>query len=414
MANFFSLFVGWRYARATTQNRFIRFISASSIIGIMLGCAVLIIVLSAMNGFERELKNRLLSVVSHIEFTAVELEGIKDWQSLAADIKNNEQVIAVAPFIKINGLLQKGKHLKPLQVRGIDWQLEQQVSDLSSYVDAQTQSRFNQGEGIILGAGLVEELGLTVGDKVEFLIPKQNESLKLTAPNLVRLELLGSFKLGGQLDYSMGYVSLPVAAKESGWQQGVQGLRLKINEVFDAPSIARQIGFQLPVYVYIGNWTHEYGHLYNDILLVRQVMYIILILVIAVACFNIVSTLVMAVNEKAGDIAILKTMGTHNSTIIRIFMLQGAYNGILGVVFGTILGCLGALYLTPLLRSIESLLGVQFLAADVYFVDFLPSQLVVADVAVTAGAALLLSLFSTIYPAYRATKVDPAGVLGGQ
>ncbi|WP_111980068.1 lipoprotein-releasing ABC transporter permease subunit LolE [Algibacillus agarilyticus] len=414
MFNALSVMVGWRYARATTQNRFIRFISASSIIGIALGCAVLILVMSAMNGFERELKDRLLSVVPHIEFTAVELTGIENWSTLAQKITKNEDVIAVAPYIKLNGLIQKGTRLKPLQIRGIDWEAEQAVSDIASYVaDKQVIERFKNEQGIILGQGLINELGLVAGENIEVLIPKQTADLKLNAPNVVRLKLLGAFEMGGQLDHGLGYISLPVAAAESGWKQGVQGIRLKINDVFNAPQLARQIGYDLPVYVYISNWTHEYGHLYNDIILVRQVMYIILILVIAVACFNIVSTLVMAVNEKTSDIAILKTMGTYNASIIKIFMVQGLYNGLLGVAYGVVFGCVASVYLTEFMQMIEGLLGTQFLTADVYFVDFLPTELQWIDVVATAIGALLMSLISTIYPAYKATKIDPAQMLGG-
>ena len=205
---------------------------------------------------------------------------------------------------------------------------------------------------------------------------------------------------------------LSQAAEMSGWRDGVQGIRLKIDDVFNAPTLARQIGFTLPVYVYIQDWTHQFGHIYHDIQLVRSVMYIVLTLVIAVACFNIVSTLVMAVNEKRGDIAIYKTMGMPNHKIVQIFIFQGLISGVTGTLFGCVFGIFGALYLGKIFAAIESVLGSKFLSGDIYFIDFLPTQLIWTDVILTLAVALLLSIVSTIYPAIKASKVEPARVIG--
>lgn len=404
--------IGLRYARSQAHNRFIRFISASSTIGIALGCCVLIWVLSAMNGFERELKDRLLSVVPHIEFSAVNASGIPDWKSIGKDLTQNKEVLGVAPFVRFSGLIQNQNTLKPVEIRGVDWQAEQQVSDLKSYVSASAIERFQNKEGVILGAGLAESLNLTLGDKFDVLVPQLDKDKRLLPPKSIRLELIGLLKTGGQLDHTVGFTQLSLAAKATGWTQGVQGIRLKIDDVFNASKIAQELGYSLPVYVYVQDWTRQFGHVYNDIQLVRSIMYLILALVIAVACFNIVSTLVMAVNEKQGDIAILRTMGMPANSVVQTFMLQGLYHGLLGTSVGVGFGILGGLYLSDWLAWFERIIGFQFLSSDIYFIDFLPTQLLWHDVWITAVVAIMMSLLATIYPALRAAKVEPAQVVG--
>lgn len=406
-------FIGFRYARSRKQNGFIRFISASSVVGIALGVCVLIWVLSVMNGFERELKTRLLSVIPHVEYTAVDNTGINDWQALKKQImQTSEQVEAVAPFITLGALIQNGAELKPVEIRGIDWQAEKAVSSLTDYVSPETALAFQQQDGLILGSALADSLSLKTGDWVEILVPQLDSGTRIKPPKLTRIPLVGVFKSNGQLDHLLGYVHLSQAAEMSGWRDGVQGIRLKIDDVFNAPTLARQIGFTLPVYVYIQDWTHQFGHIYHDIQLVRSVMYIVLTLVIAVACFNIVSTLVMAVNEKRGDIAIYKTMGMPNHKIVQIFIFQGLISGVTGTLFGCVFGIFGALYLGKIFAAIESVLGSKFLSGDIYFIDFLPTQLIWTDVILTLAVALLLSIVSTIYPAIKASKVEPARVIG--
>lgn len=407
-----ALKIGFRYARSQAHNRFIRFISASSTVGIALGCCVLIWVLSAMNGFERELKNRLLSVVPHIEFSSVNASGINDWQSIANNLTQHETVLGVAPFVRFSGLIQNQNALKPVEIRGIDWQAEQAVSDLNRYVPAEAIERFKQRDGVILGAGLAESLNLSIGDKFDVLVPQLDKEKRLLPPKSIRLELIGLLKTGGQLDHAVGFTQLSLAAKATGWTQGVQGIRLKINDVFNARQISHELGYKLPVYVYVQDWTRQFGHVYNDIQLVRSIMYLILALVIAVACFNIVSTLVMAVNEKQGDIAILRTMGMSAGSIVQTFMLQGLYHGLLGTSVGVGFGILGGLYLSDWLAWFEQLIGFQFLSSDIYFIDFLPTQLAWHDVWITAVVAIVMSLLATVYPALKAAKVEPAQVVG--
>ncbi|KMT65176.1 lipoprotein-releasing ABC transporter permease subunit LolE [Catenovulum maritimum] len=407
-----AFYIGWRYARSQSKNKFIQFISASSVIGIALGTCVLIWVLSAMNGFQQQLKDRLLSLVPHIEFIAVEQKGIDDWQSIEKRLTQNGSALGVAPFVTFGGLIQQGDKLKPIEIRGIDWQQEQDVSNLASYVKADVIEKFNQQDGVILGQAIIEDLGLTINEQVDVLVPQMSETGRLIPPKLIRLTLLGGFSSGSQLDHAIGYTQLERAAEATGWDQGVQGIRLKIDDVFNARQIAQKIGYELPYYVYIQDWSRQFGHVYNDIQLVRSVMYVILALVVAVACFNIVSTLVMAVNEKQSDIAILKTLGMPASSIIKIFMIKGLYSGLLGTLIGTFFGILGGLWLTEFFSAIESLIGIQFLSGDIYFIDFLPTELMWQDVVLTASVAVLMSIIATLYPAYKATKVEPAKVVG--
>ncbi|WP_017445544.1 lipoprotein-releasing ABC transporter permease subunit LolE [Gayadomonas joobiniege] len=412
MFNRLSREIGYRYAQSRNHNAFIRFISASSVIGIALGVCVLIWVLSAMNGFERELKERLLSLVPHIEYTAVDKSGIKDWAALVKEVEAYPEVKAGAPFIQFSALLQKGSELKPVAVRGINWQYENRVSSLKNYLSAETIKTFNQKGGVILGAGLARKLNLTSGDWLDILVPQHSPNGRLLAPKLIRLPLAGVLESGGQLDLTSAFIQLELAQQELGWQDSVQGVRLAVNNVFAAPALAREIGYRLPVHVYMNDWTRTFGHIYNDIQMVRGIMYLILALVIAVACFNIVSTLVMAVNEKKGDIAIFMTMGMTRAKLIQIFMMQGLFAGVKGTLYGAGLGVLGAMYIGDLFAWIEQATGKEFISADIYFINFLPTELHYQDVILTCGCALLMSLTACLYPAIRAASIDPAQQVG--
>lgn len=414
-----SLFLGWRYVRSRHGNGFSSFISASSTIGIALGVMVLIIVLSAMNGFERELSQKLLSIVPHAELVTVH-EPIKHWPKSIKTIQNQEHVIAAAPVIKMTGMLQHGLNLKAIEIRGVDALLETQVSSINEYIIAgswQALGNIESEDGIIIGSGVAVKLGVSVGDKMQLLLPapKQVNDIKkvFLSPVTKQVNVVAIFKFGGTIDEALAYIPLNQASRLMGYQSGeVQGIRLKVDDVFEAPSIARSIAYNFNHYVYISDWTRTQGHIYNDIQLVRLVMFIVLVLVIAVASFNIVSTLIMAVNEKQGDIAILKTMGASASVIMTAFIIQGLFNGVVGSLVGGTLGIYFALNLTQILSGIEGLLGTTFLSGDVYFINHLPSELHMPDVYITVATALIMSLLATFYPAWRATKIEPAQVLG--
>ncbi|WP_286262616.1 lipoprotein-releasing ABC transporter permease subunit LolE [Thalassotalea atypica] len=417
-----SLFLAFRYIRARQVGGFASFISASSTIGIALGVMVLIIVLSAMNGFERALADRLLSIIPHGEVIAVN-EPIVNWRDKAKKIITHPDVIASAPVIKLNGMIQHKAELKSLEIRGVDQTLEQQVSAITDYLIAgqwdtlYSSTDPSQSQGIIIGSGIAKKLGVSLGDKIQLLLPasdiNQGLSVKFPTPKKHNLMVAGIFKFGGIVDDNLAYISLAKAQdiKQLSPEQ-VDGIRVKVSKVFNAPSITRDVAYSFDHYVYIHDWTRTQGHLYNDIQLVRMVMFIVMVLVIAVASFNIVSTLIMVVNEKRGDIAILKTMGAAPSTVMIAFVIQGMMNGFIGSLSGGILGVIIALNLTEIFAAIETFFGVTFLSGDVYFIDYLPTQLVQSDVIATIVVALIMSTLATIYPAWRATKVEPAAVLG--
>jgi len=414
-----SVFIGLRYVRSRQSKGFSSFISASSTIGIAIGVTVLIVVLSAMNGFERALATHLLSIVPHGEVVAVNAP-ISHWPDNVARIAQNPKVIAAAPFIKAQGMMQKSAALKGVEIRGVDVELEQQVSAISAYMTAGHWQDLSQEDGVIIGAGIARKLSAQVGDKVQLLLPplastSQNtaKSQQFPVPLTQQATIVGVFKFGGTIDDTQVFINLAKASQLFGYQAGeVQGIRLKVTDVFAAPEIVRDVAFNFDFYVYMLDWTRSHGHLFNDIQLVRLVMFIVLVLVIAVASFNIVSTLIMAVNEKKSDIAILKTMGAKSTTIMASFMFQGLMNGIVGCLLGASLGILISLNLTDIIRGVETMLSVEFLSADVYFIDYLPTLLRQQDVINTVVTALIMSLLATIYPAWRATKVEPAQVLG--
>ena len=414
-----SVFIGLRYVRSRQSKGFSSFISASSTIGIAIGVMVLIVVLSAMNGFERALSQHLLSIVPHGEVVAVN-DPIADWPKSVASIAQNPNVIAAAPFIKVQGMMQKSAALKGVEIRGVDVMLEPQVSAISNYMVAGKWQDLARENAIIIGAGIARKLSVQVGDKVQLLLPpvsmtdqQGSKAQQFPVPMKQQASIVGIFKFGGTIDDTQAFINLAKASELQGYQAGeVQGIRLKVADVFTAPQVIRDVAYNFDFYVYMLDWTRSHGHLFNDIQLVRLVMFIVLVLVIAVASFNIVSTLIMAVNEKKSDIAILKTMGAKSSTIMTSFMFQGLMNGIVGCLLGASLGILISLNLTDIIRAIESALTVEFLSNDVYFIDYLPTLLREQDVINTVVTALIMSLLATIYPAWRATKVEPALVLG--
>ncbi|ARD45374.1 lipoprotein-releasing ABC transporter permease subunit LolE [Colwellia sp. PAMC 21821] len=414
-----SVFIGLRYVRSRHSKGFSSFISASSTIGIAIGVMVLIVVLSAMNGFERALATHLLSIVPHAEVMAVN-EPINKWPENVALIQQNPNVISAAPFIKTQGMMQKSAALKGVEIRGVDVDLEQQVSAISRYMIAGDWQNLTLENSVVIGAGIARKLSVKVGDTVQLLLPpatsnnqQASKNQQFPVPMTQQATIVGVFKFGGTIDDTQVFINLAKASELLGYQTGeVQGIRLKVADVFAAPQIVRDVAYNFDFYVYMLDWTRSHGHLFNDIQLVRLVMFIVLVLVIAVASFNIVSTLIMAVNEKKSDIAILKTMGAKSSTIMTSFMFQGLMNGIVGCALGASLGILISLNLTDIIRAIESTLSVEFLSSDVYFIDFLPTMLRQQDVINTVITALTMSLLATIYPAWRATKIEPAQVLG--
>ncbi|MGF1790910.1 lipoprotein-releasing ABC transporter permease subunit LolE [Photobacterium profundum] len=409
-----SLYIGSRFSRAKQRNRMVSFISISSILGIAVGVAVIIIGLSAMNGFERELQNRVLAVIPHGELEAVKAP-LTEWQPILETVKKHPRVTGAAPYVSFTALLEKGSNLKAVAVRGVNPEEEIQVSALPQYVKDNAWQNFSAGnKQVILGQGVAQKLQIGVGDWITAMIPNADSEKKLRAPHRIRLQVSGLLALGGQIDHNFAIIPLADAQQYLSMGEGVSGISLNVDNVLDAQSIVREVGFTLPVYVYLKSWTQKYGYLYRDIQMVRTIMYLVMVLVIGVACFNIISTLMMAVKDRAPDIAILRTMGATDGLVKSIFIWHGLLSGVVGSLVGSILGSLVAVNLTSLVKGLEMLIGHQFLSGDIYFVDFLPTELEINDVAVVAITAILLSLLATWYPARRASALQPALVLSAK
>lgn len=409
-----SLLIGARFSRAKRRNKMVSFISLSSTIGIAVGVAVIIIGLSAMNGFERELKNRVLSVVPHGEFEGVRAP-VSDWNNMVEQAEKSPHVVAAAPYVRFTALAEKGTNLKAIEVRGVDKELEGKVSSLVNFVEPEAWAQFQAGQQqVILGKGVAEQLSVQQGDYITLMIPEESRTAKVQAPRRVRVKVVGLLTLNGQIDHNLVLLPLKDAQTYSRLGDAVTGVSIKVDNVLNATAIVREVGNTLNDYVYLRSWQQKYGFLYRDIQLVRTIIYLVMVLVIGVASFNIVSTLMMAVKDRASEIAILRTMGAKDGLIKRIFVWQGVFSGVLGSVFGSLAGVLVALNLTSLIQGLERLIGHHFLSGDIYFVDFLPSQVISSDVVMVSGTAIVLSLFATWYPASRASRLNPATVLSAK
>ncbi|WP_436323412.1 lipoprotein-releasing ABC transporter permease subunit LolE [Vibrio cidicii] len=408
------LMIGRRFSKAKQRNKMVSFISLSSTIGIAVGVAVIIIGLSAMNGFERELQSRVLSVIPHAE-----LEGVRgpvaDWRKVISQVTAHPNVVAAAPYVKFTGLVERGDQLKAIEVRAVEPDYEQAVSSMAQFIDATAWQAFTPDKNqVILGRGVASEIDAKVGDYVTLLIPQVGNTSKVQAPKRVRVQVVGFLTLNGQIDHNVALVPLADGQQYTALGDGVTGIALRTNDVLNAQSIVRDVGQKIDIYVYLRSWKQKFGFLYRDIQLVRTIMYLVMVLVIGVACFNIVSTLMMSVKDRAAEIAILRTMGASDRLVRRIFVWQGVFSGVLGSVLGSVIGVLVALNLTTLIKGLEGLLGHQFLSGDIYFVDFLPTQLRYEDVLIVSGTAIILSILATWYPALRAAKLQPAAVLSSK
>ena len=408
-------FISWRYQRSKHKNRLVSLISFFSSMGIALGVAVLIIGLSAMNGFERELNQRILAVVPHAEISSVSGQNnvpIDHWQHLAAKLKQNPQIIGVSPFVSFTALVENGAKLKVVQIKGVEMGLQDQVSSLGRFVLNQGWQNFAQNGGLVLGSGIARELDVQEGDWVSLLISQQKGTENLTQPLRERIQVTGILRLDGQLDHSYALMPLAQAQQLMNYQaEQVSGVELKTADPFNIQTLDYSMLQDYPQMLYLQNWISKFGYMYRDIQLIRTVMYIAMVLVIGVACFNIVSTLIMAVKDKAGDIAIMRTLGANNGFIKRIFIWYGLQAGMKGCLIGIVLGVILALNLTALIQGLEGVIGRKLLSDGIYFVDFLPTELHWQDVLLVLFSALILSLFASLYPANRAAKLQPAQVL---
>ena len=408
-------FISWRYQRGKQKNPLVALISKFSAIGIALGVAVLIVGLSAMNGFERELNSRILAVVPHTEITVNPHDNeatLNHWQKLEERLKTNKKITALSPFVSFTALVENGNKLKVVQVKGVDKQAEDQVSSLGKFVEGDGWQKFAEEGGLVLGSGIAKALDVKAGDWVSLLISQPNGEDQMAQPNRERVQVTAILRLDGQLDHSYALLALPQAQELMGYREDqIAGVELKVDDPFKVQEMDYSMLNDYPQLLYIQNWVAKFGYMYRDIQLIRTVMYIAMVLVIGVACFNIVSTLIMAVKDKQGDIAIMRTLGANNGFIKQIFIWYGLLAGMKGCLIGIVLGVVLALNLTPIIQGIETLLGKKLLSDGIYFVDFLPSELHWFDVVLVLVAALVLSLLASLYPASRAAKLQPAQVL---
>jgi len=393
------------------KNGFVSFIAKASTIGILLGVAVLIVALSVINGFEQQLVHRLLSVVPQVEYVAPG-RPISNWSQKVEDLKTQPHVTGAAPFIAVNGMAQYKSQLKAIEIRGVEPSLESNVSAVNQFTSGKLVSQLGLDD-VILGKQIVKQLDAKVGDNITLLIPQiSQKGQSLLAPKRVTLNLAGVIEMGGPIDSTAAFIHLNKAQQTLGYDETqVTGLRLSVDDVFSAHQIALKVGQTIDDYVYVSSWFRTQGSLYQDIQMVRTIVYIVVFLIIAVASFNIVSSLVMEVREKQGNIAILKTMGAKDSTILATFVMQGLMQAFVGVALGTLIGVVLALNISELFTWISQLFGANPLEG-VYFIEFLPSKLVLEDIGITVIITFVLAILATIYPAWQATRVDPAKVLG--
>ncbi|MCU9950025.1 MULTISPECIES: lipoprotein-releasing ABC transporter permease subunit [Pseudomonas] len=407
------LYIGARYTRAKRRSYFVSFISLTSMIGLALGVLVMILVLSVMNGFDREMRERVLGMVPHA--TIESATPINDWQALADKVRAQPGIAAVAPFTQMQGLLTNNGKVQKVLVNAVDPALEGQVSIIDDYFKQGDLASLRAGEfGIVIGDKAATKLGVGMGDKVTFVLPEVAVTPAGVFPRMKRFTVVGIFHVGaGELDGALAVANIKDTARLHRWKPDqVQGLRLKLDDLFQAPRVAWQIAGQLKGEdFYARDWTRTHGNLYQAIRMEKTMIGLLLLLIVAVAAFNIISTLVMVVTDKKGDIAILRTLGATPGQIMGIFMVQGTVIGVVGTAIGCVLGILAALNVSAAISWLEDVLGHKFLSADVYFIDYLPSQLMLEDVVLVCGAALVLSFFATLYPAWRAARTQPAEAL---
>jgi len=408
----YELLVGLRYTRAKRRNHFISFISLISMAGIALGVMALIVVLSVMNGFQQELRTRILAVVSHVELTGPG-NRLADWRRVAAAAREDPHVVAAAPYVNGQGMLTFGRGVRGALVRGILPQAEERVADIgrhmrSGRLEALVPGQFN----IVLGGELARALGAFTGDKVALIAPQGQVTPAGLIPRLKQFTVVGIFEIGMyEYDSSLALVHLEDAQKLYQLGGAASGVRLKLDDLFAARAVARDLSARLAPALYASDWTRSHANFFRAVEIEKRVMFIILTLIVAVAAFNIVSTLVMLVTDKQADIAILRTLGAAPASVMQIFVVQGAMIGVIGTLLGVVGGVLIGLNVDTVVPAIEHVLGFKFLAKDVYYISELPSDVQPRDVATIGLVSLVMSFVATLYPSWRASRVNPAEAL---
>ena len=411
----YEVFVGLRYTRArrgSGRNAFVSFIAFTSMAGIALGVAALIVVLSVMNGFQDELRNRILAVASHIEVRALN-GNMENWQAVARVAKANPRVKAEAPYVLGQAMLSAGETNRGALIRGVDPALEDTVADIGAHMRTGSLSALKAGEfGIVLGAELARALGARTGDSVVVIIPQGMVTPAGALPRVKSFRIVGVFEVGMfEFDNGLALIHLADAQKLYRMGDAVSGVRLKLDDLFAAPTVARELMATVPIDAEVRDWTLNHANFFRAVAIEKRVMFIILTLIVAVAAFNIVSAQVMVVTDKQADIAILRTLGASPRSILTIFIIQGALIGIAGTLIGIAGGVALALNIGTVVPAIERAFGFQFLDKSVYYISELPSDLQRGDITLIALIALSLALLATLYPSWRAAKVNPAEAL---
>jgi lipoprotein-releasing system permease protein len=403
------LYIGLRYTRAKRRNQYISFVSAFSLVGMALGVMALITVLSVMNGFDREMKQRILSVVPHgfVDRTP----ELVDWQELAQTVEQHPGVLATAPYIDGFALVSYARGVEGIQLQGILPEYEARVSVLEQHMLLGSTLDLQPGEfGIVMGSLLARRLGLALGDRVTLTLPDISITPAGVYPRMRRFTLVGVFEVGAQVDQTLAMIHLGDAQRLFRFE-GVQGLHVKVADIYRAAPILQQVAQGLSDDFTVKDWSQTQGSLFQAVKMEKIVISVLLSIIIAVAAFNIVSSLVLMVADKRADIAVLRTLGMTARQIMAVFVVQGSAVGFVGTLAGLFLGCLLALFIGPLVSGLESLLGLQVFNPEVYFISHLPSVLLWQDVLVICAMALCLSVLATLYPAYRAAKIEPAEAL---
>lgn len=423
----YELVLGWRYTRAgraTRRNGFISFISGVSMLGIGLGVAALVIVLSVMNGFQKEVRDRMLSVVSHIEIVSADGGALEDLAGTLQQVKLNKQVLGAAPFISAQALLARGEDMKGVLVRGIDPGLEPSVVDLTAGMAAQARNAINRGLsmpgiealqpgqfGVVLGLDLARQLGLRIGDPVTLIAPNGQVTPAGVLPRLKQMQVVGLFN-SGHYEYDSALVMIHVEDAGKIFRlEGPTGVRLKIKDLHEARKVAQELAPTLNAGMGIRDWTQQNRTWFAAVQVEKRMMFIILTLIVAVAAFNLVSTLVMSVTDKRADIAILRTLGASPKSIMGIFMVQGALVGVIGTLGGLLLGLVVAFNIDVIVPALETLFRASFLPKDIYLISRMPSDPQMTDILPVAIISLLLAFVATLYPSWRASQVNPAEAL---
>ena len=400
--------LGARYGLSRRHSQLVSFISRLSTAGLVIGVALLILVMSIMNGFDRDLRENILGIMP--QASIYHREAIADHEALIADIKHDSRILGASPFVQIHGLLSQRKQVAPIALFGVDPEQERTTSSLERYLPADAFSKLDQiTNGILIGRGVAEKLQAEVGDNLSLIIPAAGNQQQ--APHVKVVQVVAVIDSHTELDNGLALMGLEQASALSPYPGRVTGIRLKVENLFEAPQIVYELADSLPMGYYGSSWMRTHGNIYQAIQMSKNLVGMLVLLIVAIAAFNLVSTLIMVVVDKQGDIAILRTMGSSTVEIMGIFMIQGGLIGVIGASLGLLIGMLLSYLVTPFVQGIEQLFGIQFLHSDVYPISYLPSDFQWGDALYVVAIALVISFFATLYPAWRAARVQPAEAL---